>query len=133
MCLDLIVERICNYVYFPENVPLYKLKQRVQYLDRLQAQLTVLVTSNAFFEIQSSYKTPFLYVSDDLEYWDAQLLLFPYLQWVTHWVDFLKRHYRVYAESRDLIERLSSNLTHSQPLFESFKSSPTEFLNYITR
>ncbi|MEK9726783.1 MAG: hypothetical protein VW397_01610, partial [Candidatus Margulisiibacteriota bacterium] len=120
---------------FPKDCSLYKLKWRVAYIDRLLRQLAVCIDDDdATFNIQSSYQTPFLYISDDYEYWDAQLLLFPFLQWVSHWADFLARYFNAYPTALPLVNRLKNDLKNSQSLYDHFiDNSSDSILSYITR
>ena len=109
--------------------PLSVLNQRILHLKRVLRQLDYGLNAGDLFLVKQNYQTPFIAISEDIQYWDAQLLMFPFLQWVTHWHDFLQRYYSSY--SQPLIHRLAHDLTHPRQLYETFKSGPTDVLNYL--
>ena len=112
-----------------EMAPLSVLNQRILHLKRVLRQLDYGLNAGDLFLVKQNYQTPFIAISEDIQYWDAQLLMFPYLQWVTHWHDFLQRYYRSY--SQPLIQRLKHDLSYPKQLYEMFKSGPMVFLDYL--
>ena len=108
------------------------LQKRVKHIDRIMNQLVYMNYKSDLFLIPSTYSTPFIHMSQDLEYWDASLLLFPFLQWVTHWNDFLKRYYGTYADVAVIKDRLTNDCRYTEPLYTIFKTSAEAFIDYLT-
>ena len=69
-----------------------------------------------------------------MDYWDIYLLMFPFLQWVTHWQYFLRSNYCNQGElSVDrLADRLKKDLAQPENLYDKFVSSKESFIRYIT-
>jgi hypothetical protein len=108
------------------------LQKRIKHIDRIMNQLAYMNHKSDWFLIPSTYSTPFIHMSKDLEYWDASLLLFPFLQWVTHWNDFLKRYYSDHNDVAVIKDRLTKDCRYAEPLYTIFKTSADEFIDYLT-
>tara|TARA_A100001015_G_scaffold312178_1_gene416826 strand:+ start:3526 stop:5202 length:1677 start_codon:yes stop_codon:yes gene_type:complete len=120
---------------FPYDVDLSKLKGRIRHIDFLLRQLDYILSHGNYFSVSSSYQTPFLKMDNVEDYWDCSLLMFPFLQFVTHWQYFLKSNY-VDAEGDavfKLTHRLSTDLTQVNELYQLFKQSPQDFVSYLVK
>ena len=69
------------------------------------------------------------------DYWDLHLLMFPFLQSVSHWHYFLKTNFYKHdvKEAEALVQRLAKDLTNVTDLYQCFKASRSEFVKYLTK
>lgn len=105
------------------------------HLESLFRQIDYLVEHDLMFNVRSNYQTPFLLMSNVIDYWDIHLLMFPFLQWVSHWRYFLEANYGQLNAPlvNRLIERLCNDLTNPKDLYVNFISSKDAFISYITK
>ena len=68
-----------------------------------------------------------------IDYWDLPLLMFPFLQFVSHWYDFLQHHFKHYSDVNGLINRLHDDLNDPKELTSAFKQSDETFIKYLTK
>ena len=76
------------FFLLPFDVCFFTISRRVRHLESLLRHIDYLLHSDTFYSVRSSYQTPFLIMPDLIDYWDIYLLMFPFLQWVTHWQYF---------------------------------------------
>ena len=69
-----------------------------------------------------------------IDYWDGSLLMFPFLQWVTHWHHFLDTNYNV-EEQGDihlLCARIKRSLSKPDELYHHFQTEDS-MINFLTK
>ena len=119
------------FFIFPIEVPDFIIKKRIKHIEMVLRQIDVYLR-HVDQPIKCSYLTPYLHTSKMIDYWDLPLLIFPFLQWVSHWYDFLKNHYSNYTDVNGLINRLHDDLNDPKQLLSVFKQSDDEFIKYLT-
>ena len=120
------------FFIFPIEVPDFVIKMRIKHIEMVLRQIDAYLNNGEQF-IKSSYVTPYLHASKMIDYWDLPLLMFPFLQWVSHWYDFLLNHYSNYNGVKALTDRLHHDLRDPHQLITVFKESDHEFIEYITK
>ena len=126
---------LATFFLFPHDVGSFKLKQRIKHLDSLLRHIQYLADYPDYFSVPSTYQTPFLWLNKSEDYWDLYLLMFPYLQWVSHWGYFLSDNYvpQHHGLVQPLYERLAKDCQNPATLYDAFRASATDFIAYITR
>ncbi|MEC8677304.1 MAG: hypothetical protein VXX85_00450, partial [Candidatus Margulisiibacteriota bacterium] len=123
--------KLSMFFIFPIEVPDFIIKKRIKHIEMVLRQIDVYLR-HVDQPIKCSYLTPYLHTSKMIDYWDLPLLMFPFLQWVSHWYDFLKNHYSNYTDVNGLINRLHDDLNDPKQLLSVFKQSDDEFIKYLT-
>tara|TARA_Y100001935_G_scaffold254074_1_gene262007 strand:+ start:727 stop:2394 length:1668 start_codon:yes stop_codon:yes gene_type:complete len=123
------------FFVLPIDLGLSEINRRIRHLESLFRHIDYLVRHDAFFNVRSNYQTPFLLISDVIDYWDIHLLMFPFLQWVSHWRYFLEANYGQLNAPlvNRLVERLCNDLINPKDLYVNFISSKDAFISYITK
>ena len=123
------------FFLFPHNVSAYKLSERIVHIESLLRHIDRVIFDDSFFVVEAQYATPFLYMDAVTDYWDLHLLMFPFLQSVSHWHYFLKTNFYKHdvKEAEALVQRLDKDLTNVTDLYQCFKASRSEFVKYLTK
>lgn len=119
----------------PIDVGLSEINRRIFHLESLFRHIDYLLVKDDLFNVRSSYQSPFLLMSKVIDYWDIHLLMFPFLQWVSHWCYFLETNFGQVNNPLvgRLIEQLRNDLTNPKNLYTHFISSDDAFISYITK
>jgi hypothetical protein len=106
---------------------------RIRQLNYIIRQLNVMLDRQTLFDISSSFNFAFLRSENIPDFYDAHLLMFPFLQWITHWVDFLEFYYCDYPAVQKIIKKLKVDLKSPKELYYLFQQSPHEqLIKYLT-
>ena len=123
--------KLSMFFIFPIDVPDFVVEKRIKHIEMVLRQIDVYLM-NGDKPVKSSYLTPYLHTSKMIDYWDLELLMFPFLQFVSHWYDFLLNHYSNYSDIQRLINRLHNDLINPKQLLSVFKQSDYDFIEYLT-
>tara|TARA_A100001015_G_scaffold274948_1_gene331779 strand:+ start:2649 stop:4241 length:1593 start_codon:yes stop_codon:yes gene_type:complete len=118
---------------FPHDVPIYQLNERISHIDYVLRQIQSLLHHGDLFLVSRTYQSPFLKMDDITDYWDVHMLLFPFLQFVSHWVYFVTTNYAGFDHQTvsQLLHRFTKDLSDLEPLYKRFKQSSDAFIDYL--
>lgn len=122
------------FFVLPIDLGLSEINRRICHLESLFRHMDYLVRHDDLFNVRSNYQTPFLLMPNVIDYWDIYLIMFPFLQWASHWRYFLEANYGQLQSPKIncLVERLSHDLAHPKDLYAAFISSEDAFISYLT-
>ena len=109
------------------------INQRIKQLKYLIRQIDSLLKSKQWFSIPSNYQSSFLQPELLNNYMDIYIFMFPFLQWVSHWITFLELNYNHDDRVKRLVQRLKNDIRHTSEIYTVFKQkSANQFIDYIT-
>ena len=109
-------------------------KKRIKHIQLLNRQIDSTLSKGFVYRVPSSYRFSFIKSELMVDFYDCYLLMFPFLQWVTHWVSFLELNYSQNLKVQTLIQRLKNDLNDTETIYSKFKeNSADRFITYLTQ
>ena len=109
-----------------------ELNDRIKHIRFVLRQLEQCIAKDDWFYVSGSYNTSVLYMVDSYGFWDAPVLLFPFLPWVTQWFGFLQDYYGMLMGKHHCFNMIQQ-LHHVNELYEVFKECPEQILQHLTQ
>ena len=116
-----------------KRIDSFFIEQRIKHLSYLIRQIDALLESKQFFSVPSNYRSSFLQPEKMDDYLDIYFFMFPFLQWVSHWILFLELNFNQNEDVKQLVLQLKNDISNTQDIYDIFKKkSVPNFIEYIT-